>query len=315
MNLAYYLVTGAAGFIGSHLTNALVSMGKPVIALDSFLDELYPVTVREQRWNHLASLDSKYLKLIKFDLRSDSFKVLQNFQIKSIFNQAALPGLINDPKKYSLYYDCNLSALNRLLEFAKERGVHKFVQASTSSVYGKSAVGNEESELKPISPYGVSKLAAEKLLLAYKESFGVPTVILRYFSVYGPAQRPDMAYSKLISAAVNGQEFQMFGDGSQRRSNTYIDDVVDATIRAEEMGSGGDIFNICGDETISLLDAIGEIESSLGVTIRIRRLANRSGDQIETSGSNYAVKSRLNWTAKTKFKTGIRNQIAFAQQG
>ena len=314
MNPGYYLVTGAAGFIGSQLTEALVLRGKPVIALDSFLEELYPATVKKERWNRLESLDDEHLKCIKFDLRTDNFEVLEQFQIRSIFNQAALPGLISDPRKFSVYYDCNLSALNRLLEFAKDRGVHKFVQASTSSVYGRSAIGDEDSELKPVSPYGVSKLAAEKLLLAYKEAFEMPSVILRYFSVYGPAQRPDMAYSKLISAALNGREFHMYGDGLQRRSNTSIDDIFDATIRAEEMGNSGEIFNVCGDETISLLDAISEIESSLGVAIRLKKLANRTGDQRETSGSNYAIKSRLNWIARTNFKTGIQNQIAFAKK-
>lgn len=312
MSFEYALVTGAAGFIGSRLTESLIARGRPVIALDSFLDHLYPASVKSQRWDKLHNIGAPHLKLIKFDLRSDNFYLLDKFQITSIFNQAALPGLISDPRMFSLYYDCNISALNRLLEYAKYREVRKFVQASTSSVYGKVAVGDEDSELRPISPYGVSKLAAEKLILAYKESYNIETVILRYFSVYGPGQRPDMAYSKLIKAALSGSDFQIHGDGLQRRSNTYIDDVVDATIKASELSTNEVLFNVCGDETISLLDAISQIESIMGVKIRIKKGDSRSGDQRETSGVNKKIKSILNWSAQTNFKTGMEMQIASA---
>lgn len=312
MTSEYCLVTGAAGFIGSRLTEALLLRGRSVIALDSFLDELYPASVKKHRWKRLQELGAKQLKLFEFDLRKDDFGLFDSFKVECIYNQAALPGLINDSRIYPLYYECNISALNRLLEFAKSREIRKFIQASTSSVYGRSAIGDESSDLRPISPYGVSKLAAEKLILAYQESCNIEPVILRYFSVYGPGQRPDMAYSKLIKAALSGGEFQIHGDGLQKRSNTYIDDVVDATIRAAEVSTNEALFNVCGDETISLLDAISQIESIIGVKIRIKQTDSRSGDQRETSGKNEKIKTLLNWSAQTNFKTGIEMQIASA---
>jgi nucleoside-diphosphate-sugar epimerase len=308
----FTLVTGAAGFIGARLTETLVSQGKRVIALDTFLDVLYPAKVKMNRWKKLESLDSKLLHMLKFDLRKDNFQALDEFEVTSIINQAALPGLSDNPKIYSLYYECNIAALNRLLEFARSRPINKFVQASTSSVYGKFATGDENAELNPVSPYGVSKLAAEKLLKAYKENFNIPTVILRYFSVYGPGQRPDMAYSKLIKAAITGEKFHLFGDGQQRRSNTYIDDIVSATIKAVTEAEGGETFNVCGDESISLLEAIQVIESGLGLKIQIQRYGKRDGDQIETSGLNHRIKSKLNWEAKTDFRIGLQNQISYS---
>lgn len=314
MSKKYAFVTGAAGFIGSRLTEALISRGRFVIAVDSFLDELYPASTKQLRWNKLKSLKSDRLELLEFDLRSGDFEQFRHFEIDAIFNQAALPGLINNPSIYRLYYECNISGLNRLLEFAQEIRVRKFIQASTSSVYGKSATGDENSELKPISPYGVSKLAAEKLLFAYHDSFQLPITILRYFSVYGPGQRPDMAYAKLIKAAITGGEFKLFGDGLQKRSNTFIDDIVNATMIAEEVDADGEIFNVCGDETVSLLQAINEIESELGISIKLVKTDARIGDQKETSGINSKIKSRFNWTAQTDFRTGIRKQIQYAKQ-
>lgn len=314
MSRGYTLVTGAAGFIGSRLTQTLLSQGRRVIAVDSFLDELYPASVKMSRWKRLGLLESDSLRMFRFDLFKDNFDEFEEFEITSIFNQAALPGLINKPSVYHLYYDHNLSALNRLLEFAKNRRVKKFVHASTSSVYGKSAIGDESSELYPISPYGVSKLAAEKLLKAYQVTFNIPTVVLRYFSVYGPGQRPDMAYSKLIAAALTGQEFCLFGDGHQKRSNTYIDDVVDASIKAEMQGKVGETFNVSGDETISLLDAIRLVEDILKVRVNLRIAEARVGDQIETSGLNRKIKSELDWTPKTNFMVGIQNQIQYAKE-
>ncbi len=306
MEKSYTLVTGAAGFIGSKLSEVLVAEGRNLIALDCFLPNLYSNEVKRKRW---TALDSESIVKIEFDLRTDDFSVLSDFKITSIFNEAAMPGLDADWSNFAPYYDCNLAGLNRLLEFSKTLQLNAFVQASTSSVYGKSAIGHEEQELKPTSPYGVSKLAAEKLLLAYHEWFGIPVKILRYFSVYGPHQRPDMAYSKLIDALINGKTFTVFGDGEQRRSNTYIDDVVSATILAESNAPSGSVLNICGDETISLNEAISMLEVYTGKPLTRKMAPGRTGDQRDTSGFNEKAKKLLGWKTSVDFEVGLRNQV------
>jgi nucleoside-diphosphate-sugar epimerase len=220
-----------------------------------------------------------------------------------------MPGLVADWSNFAPYYDCNLSGLNRLLEYSRTLELNSFVQASTSSVYGKNAVGDEEQDLKPTSPYGVSKLAAEKLLLAYQDWFGIPVKILRYFSVYGPHQRPDMAYSKLIRALVNNEAFTVYGDGEQRRSNTYIDDVVNATILAERLAPNGSVINICGDETISLNEAISILEKHTGKTLIRQNAPGRTGDQRDTSGFNDKAKKILGWNTSVRFEDGLKSQV------
>jgi len=309
MSKSFTLVTGAAGFIGSNLTRELLQKGKSVIAIDSFLPNLYSVKVKEQRWKALQDLGNSQLVLLNFDLRTDDFVKLKKYDIGTIFNEAAMPGLISNWSEANIYFECNLIALQRLLEFAKELDLNAFVQASTSSVYGKDATGDEKAITNPTSPYGVSKLAAEKLILAYKEWFGLHAVILRYFSVYGPGQRPDMAFAKLIQAALTGDEFTIFGDGSQMRSNTYIDDIISATILADSRTVSGEILNVCGDETISLNQVIEAIEQFTSKKIKLVRREVRIGDQRKTSGDNTKIKSLLNWGCKVDFNQGIKKQI------
>lgn len=312
MTETFSLVTGAAGFIGSRLVQRLLQNGTNVIALDCFLPDLYSPQVKRNRWNSLESNSNATLIKIEFDLRTDDFNLLDEFSVDSIFNEAAMPGLSRDWGKFSPYYECNISALNRLLEYSKGLELKSFVQASTSSVYGKSAIGDEKLDLKPTSPYGVSKLAAEKLLLAYFEWFSTPVTILRYFSVYGPHQRPDMAYSKIIDCIQNEQEFTIYGDGRQRRSNTYIDDVVEATILAKSKAEPGDIINICGNDTISLDEAISLIEEFTGKNLRKRHVEGRKGDQRDTSGLNSFAEERLGWKAQVSFREGIQRQVKAA---
>jgi len=312
MSKQYALVTGAAGFIGSRLTEKLIESGRNVIALDCFLPDLYSAEVKRERWNRLKGSDRGELVKIKFDMRSDNFSTLETYDIRSIFNQAAMPGLIQDWGKFQPYYDCNISALNRLLEFARTKPLTSFIQASTSSVYGKIAIGEEGQELRPTSPYGVSKLAAEKLLMAYLEWHGTPVKVLRYFSVYGPNQRPDMAYAKIIHALKSGEEFVIHGDGEQKRSNTYIDDVVEATVLSEIKALSGDVINICGDETISLNQAISIIEKTAGLSLKKSFVSARIGDQRDTSGSNEFAKERLGWSSQTSFEQGLASQVGEA---
>jgi UDP-glucose 4-epimerase len=306
---SYTLVTGAAGFIGSRLTEKLLDSGRNVLALDCFLPNLYSAESKRQRWKNLKTKDSSKLELVEFDLRYDDFSKLDHYQIESVFNEAAMPGLVSNWANFAPYYECNLSALNRLVEYFKDSQIKSFVQASTSSVYGKIAVGSEDQDLKPTSPYGVSKHAAEKLLLAYQDWFNLPVKILRYFSVYGPYQRPDMAYAKIIDCVKTGRKFQIYGNGEQKRTNTYIDDIVEATILAEKLADVGDVMNICGDEALSLNEAIAIIEGISNLKLKVEYIEIRKGDQKDTDGANFSAKKKLGWSARTDFKTGITNQI------
>lgn len=312
MSKSYTLVTGAAGFIGARLTEKLLLHGRNVIALDCFLPNLYSAELKIERWKALDRLSADSLIKVEFDLRADDFEKLSNFEIDSVFNQAAMPGLNPNWGNFAPYYDCNISALNRLLEYVRTKKINSFVHASTSSVYGKSAVGDEDQRLNPTSPYGVSKLAAEKLLLAYRDWYGIPAKILRYFSVYGPHQRPDMAYAKIIRAIQNGDLFTIFGDGEQRRSNTFIDDIIDATILAETKAEVGDIMNVCGDETISLNEAICILEEVSGKKLKRKHFDSRIGDQKDTSGNNDFAKRKLGWSAKIGILDGLTKQYQAA---
>jgi UDP-glucose 4-epimerase len=307
MSETYTLVTGAAGFVGSRLSEMLLKENRKVIALDCFLPNLYSREAKIARWERLSSPN---LVKIEFDLRSDDFSPLSKYQIDSVINQAAMPGLIADWANFAPYYDSNISGLNRLLEFTKNLNLKSFIQASTSSVYGKLAIGSESQDLNPTSPYGVSKLAAEKLLLAYNDWFGTPVKILRYFSIYGPNQRPDMAYAKIIKALYDEGEFTVFGDGEQRRSNTFIDDIISATLLAEELAPPRSIINVCGDDTVSLNQAISIIERHSGKKLRRLNATGRTGDQRDTSGANSKAKELLGWSAKVGIEEGLLRQVS-----
>jgi UDP-glucose 4-epimerase len=307
MSETYTLVTGAAGFVGSRISEMLLKDNRKVIALDCFLPNLYSREAKIARWERL---NSPNLVKIEFDLRSDDFSALSRYSIDSVINQAAMPGLIADWANFAPYYDSNISGLNRLLEFTKTLNLKSFIQASTSSVYGKLALGSENQDLNPTSPYGVSKLAAEKLLLAYNDWFGTPVKILRYFSIYGPNQRPDMAYAKIIKALYDEGEFTVFGDGEQRRSNTFIDDIISATLLAEELAPPRSIINVCGDDTVSLNQAISIIEKHSGKKLRRLTAAGRTGDQRDTSGVNSKAKELLGWSAKVGIEEGLLRQVS-----
>jgi UDP-glucuronate 4-epimerase len=307
MSETYTLVTGAAGFVGSRLSEMLLKENRKVIALDCFLPNLYSREAKMARWERL---NSPNLVKIEFDLRSDDFSALSRYSIDSVINQAAMPGLIANWANFAPYYDSNISGLNRLLEFTKTLNLKSFIQASTSSVYGKLALGSEDQDLNPTSPYGVSKLAAEKLLLAYNDWFNTPVKILRYFSIYGPNQRPDMAYAKIIKALYDEGEFTVFGDGEQRRSNTFIDDIISATLLAEELLPPRSIINVCGDDTVSLNQAISIIERHSGKKLRRLNATGRTGDQRDTSGANSKAKELLGWSAKVGIEEGLLSQVS-----
>jgi nucleoside-diphosphate-sugar epimerase len=223
------LVTGAAGFIGSHLREHLLTQGHTVLEIDAFRPA-YPRAVKEA--NLATPRQHPAFHFIPLDLRCDPLdKSLDG--VEAVFHLAAMPGLVNSWIDFDLYPSCNLTATQRLLEGVCRRpGLTKFIYASTSSVYGRYASGDEALPLRPISPYGVTKLAAETLCRAYAEELGLPLVILRYFSVYGPRQRPDMGHHRFIQGLLLRQPVIVYGDGLQVRGNTYVDDCVRATALA-----------------------------------------------------------------------------------
>jgi nucleoside-diphosphate-sugar epimerase len=311
----YILVTGAAGFIGAHITQTLLNLGKNVIAIDCFLSDLYSSEIKRRRFEELKPSAESKLKKFKFDLRQDSFEVFANYNVTSIINLAAMPGLRANWNNSDTYYDCNLYALNRLLEYARNMPLEKFVQASTSSVYGKVATGSEDQSLFPISPYGISKLAAEHLIRTYSDTYGLPTVILSYFSVYGAGQRPDMAFAKIIDSLLADHVFSIFGSGSHSRSNTYIDDVVNATILSLESAPSGSLYNVCGGESITLIEAIRLLESISQSTLRVKFIESRLGDQESTKGDFSKISAQLGWTPQTSIKKGLTEQFNFAAEG
>jgi UDP-glucuronate 4-epimerase len=303
------LVTGAAGFVGSNIVQTLLSKGKRVVALDCFLPDLYSSEVKRHRWSKLLDVHSEgRLTQIEFDLRHSDFSTLDELGISSVINEAAMPGLNQNWNEFKTYYDCNISGLNRLLEWCSTTQITSFVQASTSSVYGLNAEGDETLELLPISPYGVSKVAAEKLLYAYHHRLQFPVQILRYFSIYGPSQRPDMAYSRICSALANDQVFEMYGDGNQRRSNTFVQDIVDATVLALESSQEFSIFNVSGAEDVSLNEAIEVLENVFEKKLKIKVNKNRIGDQLRTKGDSSQISETLGWKPKIDLQTGLKLQ-------
>jgi nucleoside-diphosphate-sugar epimerase len=300
------LVTGAAGFIGSAVVRELAARGVDTVALDGLLGGLYPADEKIQRWEKLSDVSG--VQRITLDLRDGDLTSLPN-DITHVINEAAMPGLGPSWADFDLYSSCNLSAVARLVERARGWNLEKFVQISTSSVYGRVAVGDESLPTLPVSPYGATKLAAEHLLLAHWRDSGFPVTILRYFSVYGPGQRPDMAYRKFIARALSNTPLDLYGDGSQTRSNTYIDDCASGTIATVEKGMPGEIYNISGAAERSVTDALGIIESAVGTTLQINPLPKARGDQDRTFGDSTKAQQELGFSHQVTLEEGLERQV------
>jgi nucleoside-diphosphate-sugar epimerase len=301
------LVTGAAGFIGSHVTEELVARGHEVRAIDCFLEASYPAAEKRATWEAVMALPG--VEGVVADLRDPLDPALLD-GVGVVVNEAAMPGLMASWRDFSLYSTCNVHVVEQLARACTERDVH-LVQVSTSSVYGRDAVGDELSPIEPTSPYGVTKLAAEELLRAYGRSFGTRFTILRYFSVYGPRQRPDMAYRLFIDAIAHDREIEIFGDGRQTRTNTYVDDCARATVEAALRQPTGETINVAGSEGASLMEALGHIEKAMGRTARIVHRDARPGDQRHTGGAIDKAERLLDWRPMTSLSDGLAAQVAW----
>ena len=301
------LVTGSAGFIGSHLCEALLIRDYEVVGLDAFIP-YYPRSFKEA--NLEISMEFDNFEFHSIDLRTAPLDDLVR-DCEIIVHLAAMPGLMRSWSDFKLYSSCNIDATQRLLEAAQKQGVEHFVYGSTSSVYGIEATGSETSELRPYSPYGLTKLAAEHLCRAYEANFGLPVSILRFFSVYGPRQRPDMAYNILIDGLIHSRPFTRFGNGEQTRSNTYISDCVHAIVLTVEKRdvSLGETFNVGGGQVITLNKVIQLLENIVGKKIVIENKPERPGDQKNTQADVSKARNLLEYQPVIPVEEGLLAQV------
>jgi nucleoside-diphosphate-sugar epimerase len=308
--LTAYLVTGCAGFIGSRLSEALVDGGDTVLGVDAFTD-YYARELKEANVEHLLAQPG--FTLVRADLAEEPLEALVE-GCDGVFHLAAQPGVRGSwGDSFSLYARANLLATQRMLEAAATAGV-RVVLASSSSVYGDAEryPTQEDTPTRPISPYGVTKLGCEHLARAYASSRALDAVVLRYFTVYGPAQRPDMAFTRIIRALVAGEPFRVYGSGGQSRDVTYVDDAVAATVQAMERAPAGAVYNVGGGTEASLLDVIAVVEELAGRRLDVRHEPAVAGDVRRTAADTRSIRAALAWAPVTSLEDGLSAQLAWA---
>ncbi|MCY7412713.1 MAG: NAD-dependent epimerase/dehydratase family protein [Salinibacterium sp.] len=304
-----YLVTGCAGFVGGHVTQHLIDSGAEVIGIDGLRTELYGADPKLDRIAELR--EHPRFGFARLDLRSDSITDYLD-GVEVVLHFAALAGPPSSTRPESAYTEHNTLATLRILDALDRSGVH-LVHASTSSVYGEYAIGDESQPLEPVSAYGRSKVAAEQHISERARDGRVTATILRLFSVYGPDQRPDMAYAKACRALIDGDVMQITGDGSQKRSNTYIGDVAAAALLAVQLRPQA-TMNISGSESIALLDAVDILASALGVATRVEFVPSVAGDQRSTAGDSSRARAKLGWVPTTTLALGLEAQASWFRE-
>jgi nucleoside-diphosphate-sugar epimerase len=296
-----FVVTGAAGFIGSHLAEALVEQGHDVLGVDCFTD-YYDTALKEE--------NAAGLEVLRIDLAEED---LDLGGVDGVFHLAGQPGVRSFGDAFEDYVRRNLLATRRVFETAAAAGV-RVVFASSSSVYGEAEAypTTEETELRPISPYGITKAGCEQLARAYARAFGLDAVVLRYFTVYGPRQRPDMALARIVDALARGASFELYGDGFQSRSFTFVADGVEATITAMESAPPGSLYNVGGGVEATMRDAIATLEDLSGRTLDLVERPAAPGDVRRTSADTSRIEGDLGWRATTPLEDGLRAQWEWA---
>jgi UDP-glucuronate 4-epimerase len=296
-----YLVTGAAGFVGSHLAEALAAGGHDVVGVDSFTDYYDPA----EKERNAAGLDVRRLDLAREPLDLDG--------VDGVFHLAGQPGVRSFGEAFPLYLERNVLASQRVFEAAAAAGV-RVVFASSSSVYGDAEryPTPEDAHPLPRSPYAITKLACEHLAAAYARDAGLDAVVLRYFTVYGPRQRPDMFMRRVCDRLLGGGPFEVYGDGGQSRSFTYVGDAVEATVRAMEKARPGSLYNVGGGEEASVADAIALLERIAGRTLAVRHVAAARGDVARTSADVSRIAAALGWRPRTTLAEGLAAMWSWA---
>ncbi|HTL88431.1 MAG TPA: NAD-dependent epimerase/dehydratase family protein [Leptolyngbya sp.] len=303
------VVTGAAGFIGSHLVEALLDRGDRVIGVDQFND-YYDSALK---WKNLAnSLSHPNFELIEADIQKlDWNTLLANVEV--IYHQAAQAGVRSSwGAGFRTYTEQNINATQILLEAAKTaKHLQRFIYASSSSIYGNAETLPTSEKIcpQPVSPYGITKLAGEQLCGLYHQNFGVPTCSLRYFTVYGQRQRPDMGFHKFFKAALRDEAIVIYGDGQQTRDFTFVSDAIAANLAAAAIPEAvGEILNIGGGSRVVLTDVIATMESIIGRSIRQEKIETAIGDARHTSADVSKAKGILNYQPKVALKEGLTHE-------
>jgi UDP-glucose 4-epimerase len=302
------LVTGGAGFIGSHICERLLKEGHTVTCVDNF-DPYYDPAIKRE--NIKPFLKKEEFTLVEGDIRDSDLVNKLCRDVDVIFHEAAQAGVrasVDDPIKP---YEINIVGLLNLLKAAVDNGVKKLVNASSSSVYGKIEYlpFDEKHPNTPLSPYGVSKLIAENYCRVFSELYGLRTVSLRYFTVYGPRMRPDLAISIFTKNGLRGKDVEIYGDGSKTRDFTYIDDIVDANIMMLEKGDG--IFNIGGGNRISMQELAETLIELTGGKSKIVKSEDKRGDVEHTWASVEKAKKELSWAPKVSIDEGLRRFVEY----
>lgn len=310
------LVTGGAGFIGSHLCEALLRAGRDVVALDSF-DDFYDPAVK--RSNIADCLKSPRFRLVEADIRDGAAVVaaLAAHDVDTIVHLAARAGVRPSIENPSLYQDVNIRGTVEMLEAARRAGVRRFVFASSSSVYGnnrKVPFSESDNVDYPISPYAATKKAGELIAHTYHHLFDMDVTCLRFFTVYGPRQRPDLAIHKFARLIEAGRPIPVFGDGSMQRDHTYIDDIIDGVTRAIDRLGGYHVYNLGESRPISLAGLIEAIEKALGRKAIIERLPPQPGDVDTTYADVTLARKELGYEPRTKLEDGLATFVAWLRR-
>lgn len=301
------MVTGAAGFIGSHLSERLLALGHQVVGIDSFTD-YYERSCKEQNLQGArahSDFTFEEVDLVEADLR----RVLHGASV--VYHLAGQPGVRPSwGEHFDRYMRDNVLATQRLLESLKDMPIDRLVFAGSSSVYGDAEMfPTKETALpRPVSPYGVTKLAAENLVLLYAKNFGLPAVSVRYFTVYGPRQRPDMAFSRFMRALVDVEPIEVFGDGEQTREFTYVSDAVEGTIKASEADDVGEIFNLGGGSRVTINQVLSTLETISSLRAVRKTLPAAPGDPRHTGASINLARERLGWEPRVSLREGLTKQ-------
>ncbi len=302
-----FVVTGCAGFIGSHLSEALLADGHTVVGVDSFTD-YYDSSLKESNVAHLAGEPS--FELLRADVATAELQGL--FESASgVYHLAAQPGVRSSwGTSFDVYLSRNLLATQRVFEAAAAAGV-RVVYASSSSVYGNADEypTTEKTEPRPISPYGVTKLGCEQLARTYASEFGLDAVGLRYFTVYGPRQRPDMAFSRIVNALADGSSFTVFGSGGQSRDFTYISDAIAATKAAMDAETPSPVYNVGGGTEATLLEIISIMERLSGRQLDVLLDGKVAGDVRRTAADTALIQGELGWTPQVSLEEGLAAQL------